>query len=437
MSEQYSLMEQYKNGSYEEVISAWKNSSNGETFNEWDFLAVANSCKKTKQYEECISVYKAFHKKYPDSNMMDNQLGWALYYTKIRDFDFDSGDIQGYCKQVDYIITHSTGGKFSPRWAVVKTFFKAAKEGKIKGEQNYALCERYLASVNPDDLSKDEQSFQGSDGRTYRIASDLETWYSDQSVALLRLKKYAECIECCDKALAEITRFHSNNDSWFRFRKAESLLALGRADEARSSVLEILNTGFTHWRILQCMFEFERDAGNTDKAMSYAGACAISDPTHEMRVAFYPEFADFLDANGRSEEAMLHRKLTELLREENGWPRKPEQEAWQYTPEIAGMDKPAVLNRLKPFWREMRDKDKVYLTGTVDRLLGEGASGFIAADDGGSYYFNAKDMRTHGGAEIGRRVRFILVDRLDKSKGVVKKNAVEIEEIPENGEENK
>ncbi len=86
-----------------------------------------------------------------------------------------------------------------------------------------------------------------------------------------------------------------------------------------------------------------------------------------------------------------------------------------------------ILTRLEPIWHEWCTKDKVFLTGTIDNLLAEGKSGFIISEDGKSYYFNARDLQDRKCIpEIGMRVQFTLVDKLDKSKGIVKKNAVEI-----------
>lgn len=48
-------------------------------------------------------------------------------------------------------------------------------------------------------------------------------------------------------------------------------------------------------------------------------------------------------------------------------------------------------------------------------------------DDGSSYYFNARDLQGKNRTpQTGAKVKFTLTDKLDKSKGVVKKNAVEI-----------
>ena len=146
-----------------------------------------------------------------------------------------------------------------------------------------------------------------------------------------------------------------------------------------------------------------------------------------MRVKFYENFATFLGSQGMFMEAELHRQLVVLIRKENDWPLKERHKAWEIPEELAAMDKQTVLKELNSFWRKWKDKDKVYFTGTVRKLLGEGKSGFIESDDGKSYYFNARDFqRRNTVPQEGMRVRFTLTDRMDKSKGVVKPNATDI-----------
>ena len=146
-----------------------------------------------------------------------------------------------------------------------------------------------------------------------------------------------------------------------------------------------------------------------------------------MRVGFYSDYADFLDAEGHTEEAALHRHLVLLIRNEKAWSLKQVHMSWVIPPEIEALNKPETLKKLKKFWFDCRDKNVSWLTGSIVRLLGESKSGFVEADDGKSYYFNARDIHgLRGAPEVGMKVRFTLEDRLDRSKGVVKKNAVRI-----------
>ena len=422
-----SLMNMYHDGNYGEVASVWENEQKTEQFNEWDFIAIANSFYKLNRYDKCLEIYKAFKKSFPDSDKLDEKLGWALYHTKVKGFDFEAGNIKQLLRQIDYIMEHGGNGRYSAKWQTVKFVLKAVDDGKLVTDGNSQLVKKYLDCIDPATLSTEANSVKSQDGKTHSTSSDKEEWYSKKSKVLLKLNEYDECIECCDEALRVLPNFHNNNNGWFMYRKAKSLQALGKNAEAKSYIQHILSLGLTHWCMLQTMYELERAEGNTEKALSYAGACAVADREHKMRVKFYPDFANFLDEVGKHEEAMLHRRLVSSLRDENEWKQKAYQNGWQFTPEIAKMDGNAVIERLTPFWIELRDRFKEYLTGTVQTLLGEGDTGFIEADNGERYYFNARDFRGNKKEiSVGTRVRFTLADRLDRSKGIVKKNAVEI-----------
>ena len=427
MPQPYQLKNLFDQGQYEQVAAFWSNPGEVAQFSQWDFRDCMNSLYKLKRYEDCLEVYRACSRRYPDFTYLDDKMGWSLYHTKIRDFDFRQGDKQALRRQVDYVFAHSSNSRYSPRWVLAKYMVDAIGDGSLGQERNWQLAAHYLDQVDPAVLDTQERLYTDEEGRSRMLASNQESWYSEKSKLLLRLEDYDGCMACCDQALQVITKFHSHNDSWFRYRKAQCLKALGRSEEAGEYVRQILQSGFSHWCLLQLMFEFEVAAGNRDRALAYAGACATSDPEHKMRVSFYEELANDLEGHGEEELPMLLRRLVLLLRAENEWSMKNDQAQWQFTDEIAAMDKQAVLKRLLPVWQEWRDKDKVFLTGTVDRLLAEGRSGFIAADNGQSYYFNARDIRGRQHEPYaGMKVRFTLVDKLDKSKGVVKPNAVEI-----------
>ena len=91
MSAQVSLWEQYKSGNYGEVIGAWE--SDQPINDDWSIRAVMYSYYKLKRFDNCITVYKKYHAQFPESNALDNMLGWSLYHTSIKAFDFKRGNV--------------------------------------------------------------------------------------------------------------------------------------------------------------------------------------------------------------------------------------------------------------------------------------------------------------------------------------------------------
>ncbi len=427
MPQPYELKNLFKQGQYDQVVAYWKDPNEVAQFSEWDFQVMMESFYKLKCYQDCLEVYRKCYAKFPKSTLLDDKMGWAIYYTKVKDFDFQHGDVKVLLRQIDYVFQHSSDTQYSPRWRLAKFVAKATEDGKFGYERDYHLALQYLDMVNPDMLSKEESPITGDNGK--HMASDRESWYSHKTKLLLKAQDYKACIACCDQALRALrgVRLHNNNDSWFHYRKAQCLQALNQTDEARKCVEGILQSGFRSWPLLQLMFEFEAAAGNKAKALAYAGQCALFDSSHKMRVSFYEDLADYLEREGETEIPMLLRKFVLLLRAKEEWGEKSRHAEWKFSDAIAAMDESAVLKHLTPIWREWRDKDKVFLTGTIVHLQPEGKSGHIAADNGGSYYFNARDFLKKGCTpQIGMKVKFTLIKKLDKSKGVVKENAVEI-----------
>ena len=192
-------------------------------------------------------------------------------------------------------------------------------------------------------------------------------------------------------------------------------------------VKDIQAHGLNHWCLFQMLYEIDVSAGENENALMHAGMCALADPSHEMRVSFYADYADYLESKGYTEEAALHRHLVLLIRAEKEWTLREKHQSWVIPEEINNLNKQETLQKLKKFWTYWRDKNQVWLFGTVTKLLAEGKSGFITDEQGKSYYFNSRDFeRGRKHPEEGVKVRFSVIDKLDRSKGVVKPNAVNI-----------
>lgn len=420
----------YSAGNYQEIISLWQNPAERTQFTEWDYVYVMNTFYAQKNYEQCLEVYRAFHGAFPDSDKLDDKMSWACYHSKIKGFDFRTGDREKLRKQAEYIISHSSQNAYSPKWFMVKYMLEHMKNGDFGPEIDLNKALQYIDQVEPSSLSTKAEEFTTDNGRRVSLASDKENWYKERTKLLLSVGEYEKCIECCDEGLKCLYTFHNNNDSWFRFRKAKALYALGRTDEARKYIKEIQTRGLNHWCFYQLLYEMDKRENNFEQAMIDACICAKADPSHEMRVRFYEDYSSFLNENGYKKEADLHRQLILLVRKENEWNLKETHLSWSLPDDIAGMDKKTVLKELDVFWNEWKNRNKTYVTGTVKRLLTERKSGFIESDDGKSYYFNARDFQKKNIIpHEGMRVRFTIVDRLDKSKGIVKPNAVEISNI--------
>ena len=84
----------------------------------------------------------------------------------------------------------------------------------------------------------------------------------------------------------------------------------------------------------------------------------------------------------------------------------------------------------KNFWNILKYKDQELTTGIISNILLNGKVGFIDGDDGNSYFFRKFDFRGNNSEfKEYTSVSFYIENRLDKSKGEIKPNAVNINTI--------
>ena len=188
----------YKQGQFVEAID-FASDDERKHFNDWDYLFLARCFYKTKRFQDYIELYKEFHKKYPDSDKLDNNLGWCLYHVFLKNFDFETGNRNRYLKQVDFILNHSDNSQYSPKSFVALRAADAVFKSKLAVNPDYELGNKYLSLVDPLSLDLEERIFE-VDGRTVRTSSEREQWYNRKTKALEKLGQYEECIAFIDDA---------------------------------------------------------------------------------------------------------------------------------------------------------------------------------------------------------------------------------------------
>lgn len=426
MPQPYQLKNLSAEGAYDKIIAIYQLPEERKIFTEWDWYYAMNAFYKTNQHEACLQLYKEFHSLFPSSDRLDDKMCWSLYHAHLKGVTVNSDNAAEYRKRVDFILEHCGNSQYSPKWFVTKLIIKAIKDGKYGTNIDYAAILSYLANIDPSTLSTAENPFE-KDGKTIQLPSDQESWYADKCTAELKTEQYNACIETTNEAINTIRSFHSNNDSWFPYKRAKAHMALGENEIALKEIQSILDRGFSHWCFYQILFEIQRDANHYEDALLNGCICALSDSSHAMRMSFYEEFASFLSMNGHERVASLHRRLVILLRIEKKYALKERHTIWQLPDDIASMNKQAVLHELSSFWHEIKDSSRDFLTGVIDRFLPSGQDGFIRASRQ-SYYFRMNDIRRgKKDAKVGCKVRFALEKRLDRKKNLVKPAAVDIE----------
>lgn len=341
----------YNQGQYDALSALWENVDERAQFGEWDYTYVMNAFYRQKQYDKCLEVYKGFHKRFPASDRLNDKMGWSLYQTQIKNFDFFHGDRNRFTLQVEYILDHCAMGMYSPVFLVIRTAVNAILDGKMGPEFDLRRGLKYLDKVRPDQLSAAPAEPYTVRDRTVVPGSDRETWYAMKTKLLLKLREYESCLALCDEALQSGLEMHNQNEYWFIYRKVKSMQGLGRGDEGIMYVDQVIRQGMKHWCFYQVLFEIYRDSGRDRDAMRSACACALSDNAHTIRMGFYTDFADWLEGRGDQEHAAMLRHLVILIRESQGWNLQAVHMSWIIPPEIRELDIIAVLEKLTAFWR--------------------------------------------------------------------------------------
>ena len=195
----YTMKNMYNQGRYEDAIVYASDPGVRYGLTEWDYLFLSKCLYKLKRYSECLELYKEFHAKYPDSNKLDDNMGWSLYHIHVRNFDFETGDRRQYLRQIDYILSHSTDSQYSPKNLVATAAADAVFKNKLSVKPDYELGNKYLSVIDPLSLDLTERE-NTVDGRIVKIASDREKWYNRKTKALAELQLYEECLSCIDDA---------------------------------------------------------------------------------------------------------------------------------------------------------------------------------------------------------------------------------------------
>ncbi len=411
---------------FEEICALYDSSSieDAEWTSEWDYVYLMHGLYKQKRYRDGLDLYKKFVVKFPESDKLYSQMGWCVYHLFVKPVDFSVREAEEEArKKVEYVLRKVKDGKYAPIWSIVNHVTKGILGRQKKNQEDYSQCSWYLDYVDRASLKRESYP-RTEDGR--QTPSDYELWFSKKTKCLEALEAYSDCIRLCDEGLATISTFHSNIDFWLRRRKVNCLLRMGKIAEAGNVAAEILSSGVNHWIAYDMLYDVALAEGKPEEAMKYAGCCALADSQHSMRVNFYKKYAAFLDTRGLSREAMLHRQLRVLLKEEKKRRIKFE-DRQGISDEIKALGIKEVMRELRRFWEKHRDQGKVYVFGKIAKVFPEKRHGWVQDEKGQEYYFRFSDAKGSPNClQTGNNVLFVVGKRMDPKYKVLKENAVEV-----------
>ncbi len=425
--EMYQTRDMYKRGQKEELIALKEDPETFGEFGEWDFFYVGRAMYELGRYQALLDLYRTFHARFPESSRMDNQMGWSLYHTKIKNFDFQTGNTEEFRRQAEYVIEHSDASVYSPRWRTLVRLCDATLNGSLgqDGEET-ARVDGYLDLIDPGTLST--VPGKTKDGR--ELASDLEKWYSMR----IKIKKarglWDECCDWAEQGLQTVTDLHYGNELWWPNYQAKARMEQQRPAEAKDVMLRAMKgKNVIPWAIHATVFQACKELGEEENALRYAAEAITSPSAEDDKLGnLFNQVAEYLLTLGKKEEACLHRQMTVALYRKNGWTEKERSMDREMPEEIRAMEDPREIRRkLMPVWTGWKEAGRTYYTGQIKNVAQDGKSGFLKGDNGQDYHYSIRDFRNRRvNLEPGLKIRFTLEDRLDRKKNEMKATAVDI-----------
>jgi cold shock CspA family protein len=405
-----------------------------KAFGAWEGWSYGQCLRELRRYTDALEVCRTLYRRQIKNDMLDQLYAWCIYYTQLAG-DQQPANYALYKKAVEAILQLSPpANPYSP---AVRSVFKIIKYLGGQININWPEMERWLNLLDVGRLTQDTYTVDIPGKRKpVEMAGDMEEWYSWKSKCLIQQQKWEECIQLCDAAAGNISKWHYSNDIWFSRRKAACLAKLGHRAEAEIILRQLLQRR-REWFMLADLGELCQSRAEALQLYAEA-ALAYGEPEKKLRLYQLMAAEYLLQQN--TGMAQKHLLLILALRRQNNWP---------IPVDIAGMLQQAggvpeplpgtqhLLSSLQNEWKAKTGgdnkppaKEKRY-TGVIEKLLPNGAAGFIKPDAGGdSIYFLFKNYRGDTGLlKPGKKVSFETTESYDTRRQKASKAAVRIKPV--------
>lgn len=229
------------------------------------------------------------------------------------------------------------------------------------------------------------------------LASDLEKFFALQTKALIKLEEYEECKEMCNTALEFLTKFHYNNDLWFKMRIALAEEGLGNFEESRSLFKKLLSSraGSDKWFLYRDIAEVYYEQEDFNKAWKYAVDAAFYGNEPHYLIGLYLLQARILFKLDRPDDGKVLAELIGTILLEQGWNDKAEYNRLFDYYKVDRDTLPAlseIIQVARQFWNRERYGGMVKISGTIISVHRNGKIGRIKDESGKIIDFHKKDL---------------------------------------------
>ena len=421
---------------FEEALPLFKQlwEEHRENCNEWDGWNYAHCMSKQKDYKNALNICREVYEIKPNYEQNNNLYAWCIYYTEIKIEKVENEQL--LLKAGEAIIKLSkqkpTEQQSDFPCVYSLSIFKILNYLNEKTIYNPKPIIYWTEKLNPDFLETVPFKFTDNEGKERELASKKEDWYSLRSKALYEDGDFADCISLSETALKSLTKFHYDNDIWFKRNIALSKAELGDIETAIEE-LKFLLKRKNEWFIQKEIAELYKRQNKIDDAVKYAVDAALNYGDPDKKMNLYKLLADLLKIQNKIQEAKAHIELIYKIRFENQW--KIDLELLDLVNSY-NIDKNNIhtakelMRDLKKIWETLKFGDQEVLRGIIKTIISEGKAGFVETENKKSYFFSTKDFK--GRRDLikeGLRVSFFLKDSFDKKKNQPTKNAVNIKPI--------
>lgn len=384
------------------------------SFNDFQANDYIRLLKKNENNDEAIEVGKTFMSLAPNLKGYLNQYGYALYnkYINIDDEKIKENETL-FFGILDDILAICKQERYSPMEPSVNRAIKYLQKEKA---DDYEKLIELLNLLDPNLL--DDKPFTNSEGKEFE--SKKERYYRLKVRALYNAKKYKECVETANNALALPLKWHFNTLQWIDYQRACCLVELEQYEEAKKIFLSLHNR-IRSINFYEVLYKTNSNIGKYKEANAYL--------LYEFFEKGYN--IDHLNIYLRLKEATLRTEdadlieivdifLTKLCQENNREYTSVNDYGDKYSDqnsdELYDIMYDKIMNNL--------DKYVERIEGTVVHYNRQKELGTISRYDEDGIFFRQEDYVYDEEVQRHDKVEYTPIETFDNKKGIVTSKAI-------------
>ena len=384
------------------------------SFNDFQANDYIRLLKKNENNDEAIEVGKTFMSLAPNLKGYLNQYGYALYnkYINIDDEKIKENETL-FFGILDDILAICKQERYSPMEPSVNRAIKYLQKEKA---DYYEKLIEMLNLLDPNLL--DDKPFTNSEGKEFE--SKKERYYRLKVRALYNAKKYKECVETANNALALPLKWHFNTLQWIDYQRACCLVELEQYEEAKKIFLSLHNR-IRSIDFYEVLYKTNSNIGKYKEANAYL--------LYEFFEKGYN--IDHLNIYLRLKEAKLRTEdadlieivdifLTKLCQENN----REYTSAKDYGDKYSDQNSDELYDIMYDKIMNNLDKYVERIEGTVVHYNRQKELGTISRYDEDGIFFRQEDYVYDEEVQRHDKVEYTPIETFDNKKGIVTSKAI-------------